>query len=201
MNTFSHIAIGNYLQLILKENYGIELNLGSFVLGNLLPDMWPTYKKVPHTKTYWTDYFKSEFEKLSAHKQKSASFDRDYSRRLGIMCHFYADFFCFPHTAAYAGGSCYHMKYEWELHRKLYEYLDQMSGEDLWGSTTEDPSAAEILDGFTALQEEYNRAESSYFTDVAFTLRACVAMITAVAGNSVALQKPVLVAFVPEPVV
>ena len=39
MNLFSHITMGRYLYTYFTENLGVELDKGSFVRWNVLPDI------------------------------------------------------------------------------------------------------------------------------------------------------------------
>ena len=50
MNLFSHITMGRYLYTYFTENLGVELDKGSFVRWNVLPDIAPSLLKLSHFK-------------------------------------------------------------------------------------------------------------------------------------------------------
>lgn len=199
MNSFSHITVAKYLHRYLREQHGIELSRGDFIYGNLIPDFRPAYKKLPHTQDYWMRYLKSEFGKLSAIRQESAIFGVNYSRRLGVICHFYADFFCRAHTEDFEGGSYTHIRYELALNRHIKNTIPSLKKMDFGGNTARGRDAGTILSGYSALQSEYLSAPTSFDNDIEFTLRACIETLTAVAGNSVLQKKPTVGIFIPEP--
>lgn len=185
MNTFSHSMVGDFLQKYLLEQNGIELNMASFIYGNLLPDFKPSYKKLPHAADSWESYIKREIKTLSEHKQTSLRFGPNYSRRLGIICHFYADFFCFPHTEAFEGGTYQHMKYEWELYRFTRQYYPALYWTDFGSQMSPGQNPEFIYSGFRALQHTYLREEQAFENDIVYTLRACIDAITMITGNSI----------------
>lgn len=190
--------VASFLHRYIREHHGIELCPGNFTYGNLLPDFRPAYKKVPHEREYWARYLKNEITRLSDFKQESPCFGVNYSRRLGILCHFYADFFCFAHTPDFEGGSYAHVRYELALHRHIRDIMPALDGVDFGGSTDKRDAGA-IQGGFTALQELYLKREPSFDNDIAFTLRACVEAVTAIAGNSVVMKKPSVGQLITEP--
>lgn len=185
MNAFSHILISSFLAKYLKEHNGVTVSRGSFFAGNLLPDFNPLYKTLAHAPDYWSGFIKKELQNLSDLKQERAQFGRNYSRRLGVICHFYADFFCYPHTEAFDGSSYQHIKYEWELYRFTYQNYASISRKIYDIDTVADKDAEITYAGFTALLQEYLGQERSYENDIIYTLRACTAMITSITLNSV----------------
>lgn len=186
MNSFSHIVIGRHLHRYIRERHGIELSLAGFLYGNLIPDYLPSYKRLPHTMEYWGNYLESEFGRLSALRHKTARFGMEYSKRLGIICHFYADFFCYAHTKEFTGGAYLHVLYEWALHRHLQEHLSALKEVDFTaGAGMRSGDAAGIRKRFKALQRQYLKEPASFSYDIAYTLRACIDAVATVAGNSV----------------
>jgi hypothetical protein len=192
MNTFSHMLIGDFLQKYIFEINGVELDTASFVHGNLLPDFLPSYKKLPHTCQSWELYLKRESKTLSEHKQESTRFGPGYSRRLGIICHFYADFFCYAHTEAFQGGACQHFKYEWDLYRFTRKYYPALYWTDFGSGSSANQTAEIISGGFTALQQSYLKEEQAFENDIVYTLRACINAITLITSNSVIAKAPQL---------
>jgi hypothetical protein len=121
MNKPTHILIGKYLYGVMKDQYGIVLDRTGFLFGNVLPDLRPSFLTRPHFPEYNISYVKKEIRNLLSKKQKSAYFGRTYSRRLGVICHYYADFFCFAHNRYFTGDIVSHVKYEKDFHRFLLE--------------------------------------------------------------------------------
>ena len=189
MNTFSHILVGNLIQKYIKEQNGIELNWASFIYGNLLPDFRPSYKTLPHKPDSWERYIQREIKTLSEHKQLSPQLGPNYSRRLGIICHFYADFFCHPHTEAFEGGTYQHMKYEWDLYRFTQKNYPVLNRADFGGQKLALGSPEKIHSGFTTLHSAYLKEEQAYEYDLLFTLYACINAILMITANSITVRQ------------
>jgi hypothetical protein len=184
MNTFSHIILGRLLHQYIMDQRGIRLSRRGFVYGNVLPDFAPSFKKLPHEPEYWVRFLKSEIAGLSGSKREDTRFGVDYSRRLGIICHFYADFFCRAHTANFEGGAVPHILYEWDLHRYLRSGFPGLDVNALEGAGIGILAAGEIFSDFGKLTREYADLPPSYDKDISFALRACAGMLSAVTANS-----------------
>ena len=185
MDSFSHNLLGKILLRHLEETYDIALERRSFLYGSVMPDFRRYYKCRPHRHRYWENHLKSEIHKLAAHKQSSRSFGRDYSRRLGVICHFYADFFCYAHTDVYDGGFYGHFKYEWMLGRRMRENADNFYRADLGIKPLAIVNPETIYGDFILMQSSYLQRRPDYMLDLTFALRACLGTISALAESSV----------------
>lgn len=184
MNTFSHLQVGKFLYRHLLEQHGIKLDLTSFLYGNLVPDFKPFYKSLPHEPVSWERFIQNEIAVLSEHKQVSLCFGSSYSRRLGVICHFYADFFCFPHTKAYQGGDLQHLKYEWDLYRYSKKNPDIFkTGLNAQPETDRSPKG--IYGHYRDMHATYLGAGLSFGNDMASTLQACALTIIMITSNSI----------------
>jgi hypothetical protein len=199
MNSFSHILIGKLLSEYLKTTYGVKLCKMSYLYGNILPDFIRRYKSRPHEPACWESYIKNEIGSLLEHR----NIGRDTSRRLGILSHFIADFFCYPHTGAYTGTAVAHLRYEWALHSFLRKNLDDLRRTD-FGNTCGDGIAGNaaarterIYGCFEKLYKEYLDQEPSYTSDVLYTLSAGADSLAMIARSTAAdRETPVAVALV-----
>ncbi len=189
MNSFSHRLIGKILLKHLQEQYDIELDRRSFLYGNMVPDFTRTYKSRPHRRQFWERYLKSEIRELTRHKQSSRRFGSAYSRRLGIICHFYADFFCFAHTSGFDGSSVIHFKYEWALDRYLRKNADGLSLTELGAKTLPPLDTESIYGEFESLQTDYFICRPDFMRDLLYTLRACAGALSAITECSVVTEE------------
>ena len=189
MNSFSHKRMGKLLLRYMEEQYGIKLERRSFLYGNVKPDFSRFYKSRPHKQRYWENYLIGEIHKLTAHKQSSRSFGPDYSKRLGVICHFYADFFCLAHSSSYDGGSYDHFKYEWVLGRHLRENTATLYQDELSVKSPFLLGAEMIYGDFIQLQNNYIQCSPDYMNDLTFTLRACAGTVSAVTKNSIVTDR------------
>lgn len=111
----------------LSIKYDIELNKKSFVWGSIIPDINPKYRTKSHYPDVSLDYIVKEINNLIfigrfidfPNKDFYGILNRLFSRKLGIISHFLADFVTRPHYEAWTfyDDIVRHVKYENTLGR------------------------------------------------------------------------------------
>lgn len=92
MNFFSHLFISRELYKYFKSE--IELNKWAFLYGNIKPDLPPACFEARHT-------FENYFKKVNDCADQLANEEltlTEFSVKLGEVCHFACDFFCYYHS-------------------------------------------------------------------------------------------------------
>jgi hypothetical protein len=92
MNFFSHLFISRELYKRFRSE--IELNGWAFAFGNVKPDLPPACFEARHT-------FENYFNKVNERADQLATQQltrREFSVKLGEVCHFACDFFCYYHS-------------------------------------------------------------------------------------------------------
>ena len=185
MNTCSHILVGSLVYEHLKTEQGIYLEKSSFISGNVIPDRTSLAVTHPHFMKFSLGFVQAEIEALSEIYLESAFVGSEYSRRLGIICHYYADFFCYAHSSDYKQIVVNHMKYE----RLLYEYFqnnfDKIAGTKLVFPNDISKSANEINENMRSFHAKYCGSEHSYGKDLIYALSACAATVMSLVHCSV----------------
>ena len=121
MRKKSHIALARYLirqdctQNILKYSK-------AFYLGSILPDLNPKMLTVPHeyasSYTDLQEYIRGLTDGWYAHSNPHM-----FWRRLGIVLHYLADYFTYPHNTTYEGSLADHCLYEGDMKHSLRAYV------------------------------------------------------------------------------
>ncbi len=111
MNKRTHIWLGRIVWQFAESALGIRLDRGGFLFGNILPDVCLSFVTRPHTVDHTLGLVNKKIGRLNAIKHGEAYIGRSFSRRLGVICHYYADFFCYPHSRGYAGDLKDHVAY------------------------------------------------------------------------------------------
>lgn len=185
MNTCSHILVGSLVYEHLKTEQGIYLEKSSFISGNVIPDRTSLAVTHPHFMKLSLGFVQAEIEALSEIYLESAFVGSEYSRRLGIICHYYADFFCHAHSSGYKQIVVNHMKYE----RLLYEYFQNnfevIAGTKLGFAGDISKSACEINEKMRSFHAKYSAGEQSYGKDLIYALSACAATVMSLVRCSV----------------
>ncbi len=180
MNSFSHFIIGRFLRRYIIREYGTELSAARFLYWNIMTDFRKPYNTLPHKAGCWESRLKNDIEELLSHKQACRCIVLHDSGPLGVLCHFYADFFCHPHTASYKGTAWQHIRYELALYTYMRKNFVRLSASDFSGIIEPCPDADRIFDHFASLQKSYFEEQPSFENDVVYTLRACLGALTAI---------------------
>lgn len=165
--------VGEIVYEHLKEEHGIHLKKESFLKGNVIPDFSYYAIAHPHFMKLSLGFVQAEIESLSNTYMKSALVGSDYSYRLGIVCHYYADFFCYAHSSNYKQIIVNHLKYENLLHEHFLKSFDSISKTDSLFSGDISRSPEEINSKMLLFHAQYSRLEPSYDNDLEYTLKAC----------------------------
>ena len=122
MRKKSHISLAGYLvrEMNLEE---FDRHKKAFYLGSILPDLTPKMITSPHE-------FQTSYEELQGriHTLLQDAGTGDYKervlfRRMGVVMHYLADYFTFPHNKIYPGGFKEHCAYEEHLKHELRAFL------------------------------------------------------------------------------
>lgn len=177
--------MGKLLLDYMQTQYGLELNERSFLLGNILPDCLPTFLSRPHFWKHCEGHVHKLIEKLidcypAGDARERAR--RRYARRLGILCHFYTDFFCYAHCEHFPGGLRSHRAYELELREFFREHFAALQTQPPEVSAS---LASDIGAQFADLQAAYMDSPAGYLVDIAYGFFACVQLIVSMCSGGV----------------
>lgn len=173
MNFKSHIIMGNILCETLQTRLNIPLNRSEFIYGNVRPDIYPGFI-ARHTKDKFFAYVKSEIAELAqVNLAKSVNDDKSYSFRLGILCHYLTDFFCYPHNGCFHKSVLAHYIYEKRLCRFLKGRTDTLLGAESAFNKPLTNEAARMIANIEERHEEYLQIDHDFTSDVLFALDIC----------------------------
>jgi len=192
MNTYSHALIGSLLCRYLEKYCDIQLDIDEFIMGNIIPDLRKTCVIHPHFMRFSLKYIQREIETLSEKILESKIVEKDYSLRLGIICHYYTDFFCYAHTKGYKQAIINHKRYEARLCDYFKNRLETITRIDLMPDKDYKKSALEINKRALELHKEYLKAPPSYGKDIYYSLLSCVGVIASLVGCSISNAAPFL---------
>lgn len=172
MNLFSHITMGRYLYQYFSQNVGLELDEWSFVRWNVLPDIAPSLLKLSHFKKDIYDLVMERAEYLATEGERLSV--KEFSKQLGILCHFMSDFFCYAHAEYFDGSKIGHLKYEIFMQFYGYRRKDMLHAVNLIANATEQDHGLALYEQINELHEQYVSVEPSYGVDFVYSMTACV---------------------------
>lgn len=184
MNKESHIMIGKILCERLRHDYGICLNKEAFLLGNVLPDFGINFLIKPHLFRNYRHQIKKRIQRLLNAQHSSAMIGKSCSVQLGVICHYYADFFCYVHNGGYSGDVASHVKYEKELCRYLSGMLPFSKEMTSVLFIPDEIDADTIFERLLSTYAAYLDAEPSPHNDVTVSIEACMEALVLITSIS-----------------
>lgn len=175
MNCFSHITMGRYLHTYFRETMDIRMKKTTFVLWNVLPDLAPSLLRLSHFKK---DIYDLVMERAQYLAEEGANMSpREYSKQMGILCHFMADFFCYAHAEYFDGGKIDHFKYEVFMQFFGYRRRGMLHAVDLISNAASVDQSVALYEQINELHEQYRKIAPSFGVDFIYSLTACVELM------------------------
>ena len=189
MKKASHHAMGHLLYQALADE-GIFLDRELFVLGNLLPDYMPELILFPHFTSRCQKEIALFSDVLAAQSLGGADeIPAEYALRLGILCHYITDYYCFAHSRAFGKNLRKHGAYE----RGLNEYFRAHYSAGEYTLSGREParcaSGRDVARNVARLRHAYAAAPRAYETDLGYAFTACLEAIRALVALSAAREQ------------
>ena len=117
----SHILLARSLADQMPANESLQSHRKAFCLGNILPDIQPSFVTKRHEYFGTFDEVQGKIRRLV---QSGAGYnDRVFWRRSGEVMHYIADYFTVPHNKTFDGTLYQHNTYEKHLKNELKAFV------------------------------------------------------------------------------
>lgn len=184
MKSTSHFAVGHLLFNALEER-NVFLNKTAFLYGNIAPDYIPHMVLTPHFGKVCTRNAEEIARELArSHLPESRIAGAEYSKMLGMMCHYLCDYFCFAHNKEFTGSLRQHPAYENELDLHLRKNWRSLIELDPCAELAASRSCVMAMRALEAEKATYSAAGFSFDNDLRYAFTACCGMIMAVVAMS-----------------
>lgn len=189
MNIFTHLGMAIKLKYFIESNCQIKLRTISFLMGSIKPDISSQYKNIPHCKNGSEDFIQKEIQSLFLTKiYKSEKCTRVFSERLGVLTHYFSDFFCYVHLDSYKGNMLEH--YIYEMQQSVYYLKNPKTTspccykEDIRSSHDTSSLCSYIDELYTEYLTVCNKL--CHYFDIAFSIKACTALCFSIITECIA---------------
>jgi len=159
----THLLISQILFKYISNYMNFKLDRVAFAYGNIKPDL--INKDINHSHTL--DESLSSVNKYSEELMNKDISIKEFSRSLGVICHFTCDYFCLYHREGNEKkGLIEHLFYEERLHGKLIRLL--LTGKIKLNDQEMPKDSVEVI--ALKLQEKYNSESESFTRDITYAL-------------------------------
>lgn len=172
MRKKSHISLAGYLLSSMKSD-GLLHHKKAFYFGSILPDCIPSFITRRHTIEETFDILRREILKITDDFDAEEGIDRYFSRHLGVVTHYIADYFTYPHNHIFKGNIKEHCGYEKKLKTELKGYIKSEEAVKAREKSILFTTVDEILKFIKEMHEEYLKVAKKVKVDCDYIVELC----------------------------
>lgn len=179
MRKKSHISVARYL----VNSNGMEYLQGhkkSFYFGSILPDCVPSFITRRHCIEDTIEILQKEIDKVTKNYDASKGLSTYFCRHLGVITHYVADYFTFPHNSIYPGNMKDHCVYEKELKHAMRAYVKTDEAKKIREKTGLFKNSDEIIAFIQKTHEEYLHLILQVKVDCMYIVELCHKVVDAI---------------------
>lgn len=182
MRKKSHISLSRFLiNSIDKEE--LTQHKKAFYIGSILPDCIPSFVTRRHTFDDTFHIVQREIECLLTEHSLTDEIDARFCRKLGVVTHYIADYFTFPHNKNYPGSLKDHCKYENILKHRLKEYVQRLNSHETLITRNEEVQFTSLEELFIYIERIHNKylmKLSEIKQDIVYIVEICFQVVDAI---------------------
>ncbi|MBB5196828.1 zinc dependent phospholipase C family protein [Anaerocolumna cellulosilytica] len=179
MRKKSHISLAKYLIKSMNVE-GLFNHKKSFYIGSILPDCVPSFITRRHTIDETFEILENEIKKITDDYEAERGLTRYYTRHLGVITHYIADYFTYPHNRSFTGTMKEHCLYERDLKFALKEYVKSEDAIKARDKSHTMETVEEILQFIRQMHEEYLKVVGKIKNDCMYIVELCHKVVDAI---------------------
>ncbi|GAA4294924.1 hypothetical protein GCM10023142_32340 [Anaerocolumna aminovalerica] len=179
MRKKSHISLASYLMESMNTEE-LRNHKKAFYIGSILPDCVPSFVTRRHNIEETFDLLKEEIIKITDDYDMNKGITGYYCRHLGVITHYIADYFTFPHTKLFTGTMREHCSYEKELKFALKSYVNSEAVQQIYDRKERFKTVDEICNFIKEMHAEYLKAMKAIKMDCMYIVKLCQRVVEAI---------------------
>ncbi len=153
----------------------------SFYIGSIWPDCIPSFITKRHNIDETFDIFTNRMNKFIAKFNKEKDMSAIQTMRMGMVLHYIADYFTFPHNSHYQGTIKDHCIYEEGLKKKMYEFVAEEKKKLAKASSLDLPvftSVKQITEFIKEKHSQYMKLDGNVDSDCLYAFKSCMVVMS-----------------------
>lgn len=180
MNKGSHISLAYFL-IDMDDGKELRTYKRSLLIGSILPDCRPSFLTKRHTITDTFDSLQAELNKITTDYNMEKGISAYYCKHLGIIMHYIADYFTFPHNAGFSGTVIKHIDYEKELQSALEQ---ELKNEKIKSQIENSEFTLEQVTGYIKIKhQQYIQEKHDILVDCRYITEICSKVFEVMLGR------------------
>ena len=185
MRKKSHISLAGYLVREL-ETAELTNHKKAFYLGSILPDLSPKMIKAPHQFEVTFDALRASIREILDNEEGGDWCSRVLWRRIGVVLHYLADYFTFPHNTSFEGNLKDHCLYERDMKYRMRSYVRTEEARQIFREQREFAHTVadeeELLEHIETMHGEYMEGSHSVEDDCCWIVKLCSFVLVALSA-------------------
>ena len=180
MRKKSHISLtkGVVHGLSAEQRFGHRLSL---YVGSILPDCTPSFLTRRHCIEDTFDVCEKKMLGFLKHyKTKKKGVSILSSIRMGVVLHYIADYFTFPHNDHYPGNVKDHCYYERDLKFGMRAFLETEEAAQIKEHVAAYDSVEELTSYIRSIHNSYMKLAHTVEEDIRYIVHACTTVVKSV---------------------
>jgi len=179
MRKKSHISLASYLMESMNTEE-LKNHKKAFYIGSILPDCVPSFVTRRHNIDETFDLLKEEIIKITDNYDMNKGITGYYCRHLGVITHYIADYFTFPHNKIFTGTMREHCSYEKELKFAFKSYVNSDAVQHIYDRKEKFKTVDEICNFIKEMHAEYLKVMNAIKMDCMYIVKLCQRVVEAI---------------------
>lgn len=179
MRKKSHISLAGYI----LRNMGSEeliTHKKAFFIGSILPDCKLSFITKKHNIEDTFSTLKKELYKVTDNHNINKGINTSYCKHLGVITHYIADYFTFPHNSVFQGTLKEHCAYEEKLKHSFRDYVNSGELKNVRKINGTFKTVDEICDFIKRMHKSYLSIVGNVKADCRYVVELCFRVIDAI---------------------
>lgn len=159
---------------------GLKDHKKAFMIGSILPDCTPSFITRKHNITETFEILKKEISRLTEEFDTKRGMNGYFCRHLGVITHYIADYFTFPHNEIFEGTMREHCAYEKELKHTFKAYVKSEEAVRIREVNGTFTTVEEICRFIQKMHDEYLTAIKVVKEDCMYIVELCHRVVDAI---------------------
>ena len=151
-----------------------------FYVGSIWPDCRPSFVTTPHKFDITFDDIEHKISKFIANYNKEQGMNMRRCARLGVIVHYIADYFTFPHNNHYPGNVKDHCYYERDLKYGMKAFLKTEEALKIKEQVVAYDSVEELTSYIRSIHNSYMKLAHTVEEDIRYIVHACTTVVKSI---------------------
>lgn len=179
MRKKSHISLAGQIMDSLELGDVFDYKL-PFYVGSIWPDCRPSFVTTPHKFDVTFDDIKKQLSQFVANYNPERGMDVRHCAKLGVIIHYIADYFTFPHNDHYPGNVKDHCYYEGDLKNQMKAFLETQEAAQVKEQVVSYGSVEELTSYIRSIHNSYTKVLHTVQEDIRYIVHVCTTVVKSI---------------------